>query len=72
MEKYLNKRGISPITHFQIEDVRIIVWFEKRIEPYYYSYKKAGAYHVEQMKILAREGSGLCKYITIHVKSLND
>lgn len=67
MERYLNRRENSPITHFQIEDERIIVWF-KRGKSYSYSYGKAGKSHVEQMKILARSGSGLSAYITQNVR----
>ena len=67
MERYSNRRGNSPITDFQIEDERIIVWF-KGGKSYSYSYRKAGRTHVEQMKILARGGSGLSAYITQHVK----
>lgn len=53
MERYSNRRGNSPITHFQIEDERIIVWFSGG-KSYSYSYSKAGRAHVEQMKILAK------------------
>lgn len=67
MERYLNKRGNSPITHFQIEDERIIVWF-KGGKSYSYSHRKAGRNHVERMKILARSGSGLSAYITQNVR----
>lgn len=67
MEKYLNRSGNSPITHFQIEDERIIVWF-KGGKSYSYSYRKAGRNHVEQMKFLARNGSGLSAYITQNVR----
>jgi len=67
MERYLNRRGNSPITHYQIEDERIIVWF-KGGKSYSYSYSKAGRNHVEKMKILARNGSGLSAYITQNVR----
>jgi len=71
MERYSNRRGNSPITHFQIEDERIIVWF-KGGKSYSYSYHKAGRSHVEQMKVLARSGSGLSAYITQNVKFAYD
>lgn len=71
MERYSNRRGNSPITHFQIEDERIIVCF-KGGKTYSYSYGKAGKSHVEQMKILARSGSGLSAYITQNVRFLYD
>lgn len=67
MERYSNRRGNSPITHFQIEDERIIAWF-KGGKTYSYSYGKAGKSHVEQMKILARSGSGLSAYFTQNVR----
>lgn len=67
MERYINRRGNSPITHFQIEDERIIVWF-KGGKSYSYSYREAGRNHVEQMKILARSGSCLSAHITQNVR----
>jgi hypothetical protein len=67
MEKYSNRRGNSPITHFKIEDDKILVWF-KGGNMYSYSYRKAGYSHVEQMKILALNGSGLSAYITKYVR----
>jgi hypothetical protein len=67
MEKYSNRRGNSPITHFQIESEMIIVWFQGG-KSYSYSYHKAGRSHVEQMKILAKSGSGLSAYITHNVR----
>ena len=71
MEKYLNQRGNSPITHFLIEDKKITVWF-KGGKSYAYSYSKAGNNHVEEMKSLAESGSGLSAYITHNVKFLYD
>lgn len=67
MEKYSNKRGNSPVTHFKIEDERIIVWFSGG-NSYSYSYQKAGRNHVEQMKNLAISGTGLSAYITQNVR----
>lgn len=67
MERYSNRRGNSQITHYQIENESIIIWF-KGGKSYSYSYRKAGRYHVEQMKILARNGSGLSAYITQNVR----
>ncbi len=67
MKKYSNQRGNSPITHFQIESERIIVWFQGG-KSYSYSYRKAGRNHVEQMKTLAKNGSGLSAYITQNVR----
>lgn len=63
MEKYSNQRGNSPITNFQIESERIVVWFQGG-KSYSYSYRIAVRNHVERMKILAKNGSGLSAYIT--------
>jgi len=71
MERYANRRGNSPITHFQIEVERILIWFNGG-KSYSYSYSTASKYHVEQMKILAISGSGLSAYITHNVKFLYD
>ena len=70
MERYANRSGNSPITGFQIEEERIIVWFGSK--SYSYSYRKAGSLHVETMKRLAKTGSGLSAYITRNVKYLYD
>ena len=67
MERYSNLRGNSPITHYQIESDKIVVWF-RGTKSYTYSYDKAGKSHVETMKSLARSGSGLSAYITKNVK----
>jgi len=67
MERYSNRSGNSPITYYEAGSNFITVWFEKG-KAYRYSYAKAGSYHVEQMKILAVAGSGLCAYITHNVK----
>ena len=66
MERYLNRSGNSPITYYQIAETSITVWFGRKA--YTYSYRKAGSYHVENMKRLARSGSGLSAYITRNVK----
>jgi hypothetical protein len=69
MERYSNLSGNSPITHFQVESDRIVVWFRgTKSYTYSYSYNKAGKSHVETMKSLARSGSGLSAYITKNVK----
>lgn len=67
MERYSNRRGNSPITHFQIEDERIDVWFQGG-KSNSDSYRKAGISHVEQMKVLATSGSGLSAYITQNLR----
>ena len=71
MEKYQNRSGNSPITHYQINDDNIIVEFKDN-QTYTYSYRKAGESIVEQMKIKAIEGKGLCAYIHKYAKRLYD
>lgn len=71
MERYKNLSGNSPITHYQIEDDRIIVLFDTG-KSYSYSYRRASRYNVERMKVLAKQGKGLCAYITRHVRNLYD
>jgi len=67
MERYLNMRGNSPVTHYQIADSYIIVWFGSK--SYTYSYDgRAGKVHVDNMKKLARSGSGLSAYINQNVR----
>ena len=68
MERYSNISGNSPITNYKIEDDKIIVWF-KSGKSYSYSYRKAGRSNVEQMKKLAKSGSGLSAYITRNVRN---
>jgi hypothetical protein len=72
MERYLNKSGNSPITYYQIEESNITVWFKGASRTYTYSHRKAGSYHVENMKRLAVTGVGLSTYITRNVKYLYD
>jgi len=70
METYSNAHGNSLITNYQIGDTFITVWFSSNA--YTYSYGRAGRENVETMKILARNGSGLCSYISKNVKQLFD
>ena len=73
MERYLNKSGNSPITYYQIEDDSITVWFKGAQKSYVFSYSgQAGRTNVENMKVLAKSGSGLSAYITKNVKFLYD
>ena len=68
MERYANRSGNSPITYYQKEEDKVIVWFKGNSKAYTYSYRKAGKNHVETMKTLARNGLGLSAYITRNVK----
>jgi hypothetical protein len=68
MERYLNRSGNSPVSYYQIADSSITVWFKGSSRSYTYSNRKAGPYHVENMKRLAVSGSGLSAYITKNVR----
>ncbi len=72
MEKYLNKNRDSGVSHFEIHTDKIIIKFTRTIRTYTYSYSKAGVEHVNKMKILARNGSGLNSYIDLNVRKLYD
>lgn len=72
MEKYLNTNRDSGVSHFEIHTDKIIVKFTGTIRTYTYSYRKAGEMHVNKMKIIARNGSGLNSYINLHVRKLYD
>jgi hypothetical protein len=67
MERYANLYGNSNVIAFEIGSTWIKVQFATRA-PYTYSYQKAGEVHVEKMKILARAGRGLNRYITLNCK----
>jgi hypothetical protein len=72
MNEYLDKNENYSITHYQIAKENIIVWFKGR-RAYSYSYKgEAGKTHVENMKVLAIEGRGLCEYIHNNVWAAYD
>lgn len=72
MEQYRNSGGDSGIASYEIGDDFIIVKFSGTFRTYRYSYRKAGQHHVENMKRLARSGSGLNSYINRYVKKLYD
>ena len=72
MERYRNSGGDSGISSYEIDDDFIIVKFSGTFRTYRYSYPKAGQHHVENMKRLARSGSGLNSYINRYVKKLYD
>jgi hypothetical protein len=72
MEKYLNLNHTSNVEAYEIEKNFIRVKFFKTFKIYTYSYNIAGQFHVEKMKILARNGSGLNSYIKKNVNNLYD
>ena len=69
MENYHNIGGNSNIESYEIGDDYISVWFKRASKPYMYSYSSAGESHVETMKELAKQGSGLNSYIMNNVKN---
>lgn len=72
MERYRNSGGDSGVSAYEIGSDYIIVKFSGTAKTYRYSYRKAGQNHVENLKRLAKSGSGLNSYINIHVKNLYD
>lgn len=72
MEKYKNLGRDSNVESYEIGIDSIRVKFNGTTKVYSYSYRKAGRDHVEQMKVLARNGSGLNSYINRNVKNLYD
>ncbi len=72
MQRYSNLNGDSGVHSFEIGPDYILVSFFNTARLYKYSYGKAGAYHVEQMKQLALNGIGLNSYINKFVRNLYD
>lgn len=69
MERYRNSSGNSGVYGYEVGNDFIRVKFTGNSKIYQYSYQgKAGSYHVENMKTLARNGSGLNSYINSYVK----
>ena len=72
MERYGNKSGDSGVYAYEIDMDYIRVQFFVTSRTYTYSYRKSGSTHVDNMKQLARYGSGLNNYIKRHTKYLYD
>lgn len=72
MTRYRNINGDSGVEAYEIGSDHIVVKFYSTHRLYVYSYRKAGQYHVEQMKRLARIGDGLNSYINKNVRKLYD
>ena len=66
-ERYKNLSGNSGVTHFEVGDDFVRVWFEDD-EGYEYTHAKPGKRDVDEMKRLATVGLGLATYISQHVK----
>ena len=73
MERYANRSGGSGVHSYEIGSDYIKVKFNGTPKIYQYSYfGRAGQRHVDNMKVLARKGSGLNAYVNNHVKNLYD
>jgi hypothetical protein len=67
MTPYGRLSGDSGVTAFCSEAKAITVKFVDG-RKYTYTYASAGEQHIEQMKLLAQAGRGLCGYISKHVR----
>jgi hypothetical protein len=67
MTRYKNLNRNSSVIGFEIFLDYIDVLFEDK-SLYRYNYIVTGIAHVEQMKLLAQQGSGLCTYINKFVR----
>ena len=70
MEKYKNLGGDSGVVGYEIGSDFIKVKFENNSKIYIYDYISAGRNNIEQMKTLARTGTGLNAFINRNVKKL--
>jgi len=67
MKRYKNLNGNSSVIAYEISPAYIDVLFEDK-SLYRYNYLVTGIAHVEQMKLLAQQGKGLCTYINKFVR----
>lgn len=66
LHRYPDHSGRSGVAGYATQSNAITVEFmDGRV--YLYSYQVPGRHHVERMKSLAREGTGLSAYISRHV-----
>ncbi len=72
MQNYSNQTGQSDITHFKIEDDKIIIKFKKWDAPIVYTNESEGTEHVENLKVLALSGKGLSRYLQRYFKNQMD
>lgn len=70
MEKYKNLSGNSGVAGYEIGADFIKVKFKGGSKVYVYDYSSAGRDNIENMKILAKNGSGLNAFINKNVKKL--
>jgi hypothetical protein len=66
MQPYKNKSGDSGVTHFEIGKKDIRIKFKGQSSVYVYSEARSGKKHIDAMKALAQQGSGLGTYISQH------
>jgi hypothetical protein len=67
MTRYANLNLDSAVLSYEIAEDSITVEFDTR-SVYLYTYASAGTANIEQMKILAIAGRGLCSFIGRVVK----
>lgn len=67
MQRYRRLSGESGVVAYDIGEREIAVEFVDG-KVYTYSYASSGQAHVEQMKLLAQAGQGLCGYISKYVR----
>lgn len=67
MERYENRQGNSGVRRYEIRPHAIVLEFAGG-ELYLYDESKPGRAQVEQMKKLARAGSGLSTYVSRFVR----
>jgi len=68
MERYRNRSGKSVVQSFEIGQDSITVQFRNEPYDYLYTTNSAGNYNIDQMKTLARSGTGLATFINRHVQ----
>lgn len=66
--KYFNASGESSITHYEIHENGISIWFKHSENPYIYPIDLIGEAHFEALKIRAKVGFGLNSYIMRQLK----
>ena len=72
IEKYKSLKSSYGVVEYDIKTTSISVRFIDKPKIYTYSYRIAGRQHVEKMKLLAKDNSGLSAYISQNVRDLYD
>jgi hypothetical protein len=65
-KRYRDLSGESGVTHYEVGDDWIDVWFKARTEPYRYRATRIGARHLRELARRAEAGKGLSTYISQH------